>query len=144
MIPSSKRPRGSQSPATTSGASTGSTPPRRSTGSSRARASSPEHGTCFAWEHQPCIGAAFAPYDPPFAEHPELASPEGRIHFAGEHASGERGVGMQGALESGLRATSEVDPEVTGESAGAAVAISPSRGVHRFAADLCVPGWLAV
>ena len=102
-----------------------------------------EHGTYFAWEHQPWIGAAFAPHDPPFEEHPELASPEGRIHFAGEHASGER-AWMQGALQSGLRAASEIDPEVTGESSGAAVAISPRRVVRRFAAGSGVPGWLAV
>ena len=102
-----------------------------------------EHGTYFAWEHQPWIGAAFAPYDPPFEEHPELASPEGRIHFAGEHASGERGW-MQGALQSGLRAASEIDPEVTGESSGAALAISPRRVARRFAAGPGVPGWLAV
>ena len=102
-----------------------------------------EHGTYFAWEHQPWIGAAFAPYDPPFEEHPELASPEGRIHFAGEHASGERGW-MQGALQSGLRAASEIDPEVTGESSGAALAISPRRVARRFAAAPGVPGWLAV
>ena len=102
-----------------------------------------EHGTYFSWEHQPWIGAAYTHYDPPFAEHPELASPEGRIHFAGEHASGERGW-MQGAFQSGLRAASEIDPEVTGESSGAALAISPRRMVHRFAASPGVPGWLAV
>ena len=102
-----------------------------------------EGGTYFAWEHQPWIGAAFAHYDPPFAEHPELASPEGRIHFAGEHASGERGW-MQGAFQSGLRAASEIDPEVTGESSGAALAISPRRVARRFAAGPGVPGWLAV
>lgn len=33
--------------------------------------------------------------------------PEGRVHFAGEHASGERGW-MQGALASGLRAAEEI------------------------------------
>ena len=102
-----------------------------------------EHGTYFAWEHQPWIRAAYALKDPPFEEHPELASPEGRIHFAGEHASGERGW-MQGALQSGLRAASEIDPAVTGESSGAAVAISPRRVARRFAAGSGVPGWLAV
>ena len=80
-----------------------------------------ESGTHFAWEDQPWIGAAFALDDPPFEEHPELASPEGRIHFAGEHASGDRGW-MQGALVSGLRAASEIDPGVTGESSRVAAA----------------------
>ena len=86
-----------------------------------------ERGTHFAWEHQPWIGAAFALHDPPFEEHPALASPEGRIHFAGEHASGDRGW-MQGALVSGLRAASEIDPGVTGESSAQAAAILAGDG----------------
>ncbi|WP_419862235.1 flavin monoamine oxidase family protein [Candidatus Palauibacter sp.] len=101
-----------------------------------------EGGTHFAWEHQPWIGAAYTRYDPPFSEHPELASPEGPVHFAGEHASGERGW-MQGALESGLRAASEIDATVTGERAAAAVAISRRRWVRRFAPGLRAPEWLA-
>ena len=91
-----------------------------------------ERGTHFAWEHQPWIGAAYARYDPPFSEHPELASPEGPIHFAGEHASGERGW-MQGALQSGLRAAAEIDATVTGERARTTVAISRRRLVRRLA-----------
>ena len=101
-----------------------------------------EHGTHFAWEHQPWIGAAFAQYDPPFSEHPELASPEGPIHFAGEHASGHRGW-MQGALQSGLRAASEIDATVTGERSRATVAISRRQMVRRFAGIPNVPEWLA-
>ena len=100
-----------------------------------------EHGTHFAWEHQPWIGAAFAQYDPPFSEHPELASPEGPIHFAGEHASGYRGW-MQGALQSGLRAASEIDATVTGERSRATVAISRRQMVRRFAGIPNVPEWL--
>ncbi len=100
-----------------------------------------EHGTHFAWEHQPWIGAAYTNYDPPFSEHPELASHEGPIHFAGEHASGNRGW-MQGALESGLRAASEIDATVTGERSRATVAISRRQMMHRFAGTPNVPGWL--
>jgi monoamine oxidase len=37
-----------------------------------------------------------------------IARPEGRIHFAGEHASSLRGW-MQGALESGRRVAREID-----------------------------------
>ncbi len=37
-----------------------------------------------------------------------IARPEGRVHFAGEHASSLRGW-MQGALESGRRVTREID-----------------------------------
>ena len=38
-----------------------------------------------------------------------LARPEGLLHFAGEHVSGARGW-MNGAIESGLRATMEIHP----------------------------------
>ena len=101
-----------------------------------------ERGTHFAWEHQPWIGAAFASSSPPFSEHPELASPEGPIHFAGEHASGHRGW-MQGALQSGLRAASEIDATVTGERARATVSISRRQMMRRFAGTPNVPAWLA-
>ncbi len=101
-----------------------------------------EHGTHFAWEHQPWIGAAFASSAPPFSEHPELASPEGPIHFAGEHASGSRGW-MQGALESGLRAASEIDATVTGERSRATVAIPRRQMLRRIAGTPNVPAWLA-
>ncbi|MCY3713619.1 MAG: FAD-dependent oxidoreductase [Gemmatimonadetes bacterium] len=101
-----------------------------------------EKGTHFAWEDQPWIGAAFANYDPPYSEHPELASPEGPIHFAGEHASGSRGW-MQGAFESGLRAASEIDATVTGERrARATLAISRRQMMRRIAGIPNVPGWL--
>ncbi len=100
-----------------------------------------ERGTHFAWEHQPWIGAAYTRYDPPFSEHPELASPEGPIHFAGEHASGERGW-MQGALQSGLRAATEIDATVTGERARTTVAISRRRLVRRLAGAPHAPAWL--
>jgi monoamine oxidase len=39
---------------------------------------------------------------------PHVARPEGRIHFAGEHASSLFGW-MQGAFESGNRAAREVN-----------------------------------
>ncbi len=100
-----------------------------------------EHGTHFAWEHQPWIGAAFANYSPPFSEHPELASPEGPIHFAGEHASRHRGW-MQGALESGLRAAKEIDSSVTEERARTTVVISRRQMVRRLAGIPNMPGWL--
>ena len=101
-----------------------------------------EQGTYFAWEQQPWIGAAFAQSNPPFSEHPELASPEGPIHFAGEHASGYRGW-MQGAFESGLRAASEIDSTVTGERRPrTAVTISRRQLVGCLAGTPDVPAWL--
>jgi monoamine oxidase len=39
---------------------------------------------------------------------PSIARPEGRVHFAGEHASAWPGF-MQGALESGVRAAREIE-----------------------------------
>ena len=100
-----------------------------------------EHGTHFAWEHQPWIGAAFANYNPPFSEHPELATPEGPIHFAGEHASEHRGW-MQGALQSGLRAAKEIDTTVTEERSRRTVAFSRRQMVRRLAGIPNVPAWL--
>ena len=101
-----------------------------------------EHGTYFAWEDQPWIGAAFANYNPQFSDHPELASPEGPIHFAGEHASGSRGW-MQGAFESGLRAATEIDDSVTWERrASARVAISRRQMMSRLVGTSSVPAWL--
>ena len=101
-----------------------------------------EHGTHFAWEDQPWIGAAFAGYRPPFSENPELASPEGPIHFAGEHASGNRGW-MQGAFESGLRAATEIDDSVTWERrASARVVISRRQMMRRLVGNQSVPTWL--
>jgi monoamine oxidase len=38
---------------------------------------------------------------------PGISTPEGRVHFAGEHTSGWMGW-MEGALRSGERAASEV------------------------------------
>ena len=101
-----------------------------------------EHGTYFAWDQQPWIGAAFALYNPPFSENPELASPEGPIHFAGEHASGWRGW-MQGAFASGLRAATEIDDSVTWEQrASARVAISRRQMMRRMVGTQSVPAWL--
>ncbi|MGB5371691.1 MAG: FAD-dependent oxidoreductase [Flavobacteriaceae bacterium] len=39
---------------------------------------------------------------------PELIKPEGRLHFAGEHASAYHGW-IQGAIESGNRAAKEIN-----------------------------------
>lgn len=73
-----------------------------------------EGGTFVVWRDDPWAGGAFADLDAPsFSTRPELASPEGPVHFAGEHASHYRGW-MQGALESGRRAAVEVNEGVVG------------------------------
>jgi monoamine oxidase len=63
----------------------------------------------WSWDNHPLSSGAFAWFLP--GQHTELhaalIAPEGRIHFAGEHASLTH-TWMQGALESGLRATREM------------------------------------
>jgi monoamine oxidase len=63
----------------------------------------------WSWDNHPLSGGAFAWFMP--GQHTELyanlVAPEGRIYFAGEHASLTH-TWMQGALESGLRATREI------------------------------------
>ena len=61
------------------------------------------------WDTHPWSGGAFAWYMPGqfSALHRHVISPEGRIFFAGEHASLAH-TWMQGALESGLRAVREM------------------------------------
>ncbi|MGV3661232.1 MAG: FAD-dependent oxidoreductase [Prosthecobacter sp.] len=63
----------------------------------------------WAWDRHPWSGGAFAWFNPGqhTALHRHLLEPEGRIHFAGEHASLTH-TWMQGALESALRAVKEV------------------------------------
>ena len=66
-------------------------------------------GTSHSWQRDPWSRAAWASPTP--TQDAELTSalarPEGPLHFAGEHVSGARGW-MNGALESGLRATTEI------------------------------------
>lgn len=54
-------------------------------------------------------GEAFALFDPEQQTllHEDIIQPEGRIHFAGEHASLYH-AWIQGAFESGLRAAIEI------------------------------------
>ena len=68
-----------------------------------------EHGFVTVWDHEPWARGAVAYLRPGEVTslEPFIARPEGRIYFAGEHASSLRGW-MQGALESGRRAASEV------------------------------------
>ncbi len=66
-------------------------------------------GTSHSWQRDPWSRAAWAAPTP--AQDSQLAAalarPEGPLHFAGEHISGDRGW-INGALESGLRAASEI------------------------------------
>jgi monoamine oxidase len=69
-----------------------------------------ERGTSKAWDEDPWARGAFAYFGPGqmLAFLPDIARPEGRVHFAGEHTS-PWSAWMQGALESGLRVTREIN-----------------------------------
>ena len=66
-------------------------------------------GSVYRWVRDAWAGGAFAVFHPGQMSTlmPEIAKPEGRVHFAGEHTSPWMGW-MQGALESGERAAAEV------------------------------------
>jgi monoamine oxidase len=66
-------------------------------------------GTSKCWDEDPWARGAYAYFKPGQMTSlmPHLATPEGRIHFAGEHISAFQGW-MQGALESGQRAAAEI------------------------------------
>ena len=69
-----------------------------------------EAATSISWAEQPWARGAYTIFEPGqvLALTQAIRRPEGRIHFAGEHASSWPGW-MQGALESGLRAVREVN-----------------------------------
>jgi len=63
----------------------------------------------WSWDNHPYASGAFAWFSPGqhTTLHRHIVAPEGRVFFAGEHASLTH-TWMQGALESGLRATREM------------------------------------
>ena len=69
-----------------------------------------EVGASYCWDHDEWARGGYAWFKPGQVTSltPHLASPEGRVHFAGDHTSAWPGW-MQGALESGLRAATEVN-----------------------------------
>ena len=75
-----------------------------------------EVGASKMWHDDEFAGGAFALFDPEQQTllYDAIVAPEGRIHFAGEHASLAH-AWIQGAIESGLRAAAEIH-----ERAGAA------------------------
>jgi monoamine oxidase len=68
-----------------------------------------EVGASYMWHHDEFAGGAFALFDPGQQTrlYEAIVAPEGRIHFAGEHASLAH-AWIQGAIESGLRAALEI------------------------------------
>jgi monoamine oxidase len=69
-----------------------------------------EGGTSFSWHENPWIGGGYAWWKPTQFSGwmPELAKPEGRLHFAGEHTSLLART-LEGAAESGNRAAREIN-----------------------------------
>jgi monoamine oxidase len=69
-----------------------------------------EGGASFCWDEDEWARGAYSILKPRemFSLLPHVARPEGRVHFAGEHASAWPGW-MQGALESGNRAAKEIN-----------------------------------
>lgn len=68
-----------------------------------------EAGASHMWHDDPFAGGAFALFDPGQQTllHDEIVKPEGRIYFAGEHASLYH-AWIQGAFESGLHAAIDI------------------------------------
>src|SRR5262245_47044228 len=68
-----------------------------------------EVGASKMWHDDEFAGGAFALFDPGQQTllYEAICSPEGRIHFAGEHASLAH-AWIQGAIESGIRAAAEI------------------------------------
>lgn len=68
-----------------------------------------EVGASKVWHDDEFAGGAFALFDPGQQTHlySHIIEPEGRLHFAGEHASLAH-AWIQGAIESGLRAALEI------------------------------------
>ncbi len=68
-----------------------------------------ERAAVYAWDRDPWARGDYAWFRPGQVRAflPHLATPEGRVHFAGDHTSTRPGW-MQGALESGVRAAREV------------------------------------
>lgn len=68
-----------------------------------------EAGTSVVWDQDEFAGGAFALFDPDQEEllFDHVVTPEGRVHFAGEHTTRVH-AWIQGAIESGLRAAREV------------------------------------
>lgn len=69
-----------------------------------------EGGASWSWHDDPHAGAAFAMFEPGQQTrlYADIIRAEGRIHFAGEHASLAH-AWIQGSIESGLRSASEIN-----------------------------------
>jgi monoamine oxidase len=86
-----------------------------------------------SWDEEPYSRGAYAFFRPGDGRRlfPHLASPEGRVHFAGEHTSTWFLHGsLQGALESGIRAARAINER----------AAVPNQALHPTADGLTTSG----
>lgn len=69
-------------------------------------------GSSFSWTRHPWSAGAFSLYKPlQYTQlYPFISTPEGRVHFAGEHTSSTPNW-IEGAIESGIRVAMEVNGE---------------------------------
>jgi monoamine oxidase len=69
-----------------------------------------ETGTSFSWLRNPYSAGAFTIFKPEQVKElsPYISMPEGRVYFAGEHASTTHGW-IQGAIESGIHVAHEIN-----------------------------------
>ncbi len=76
-----------------------------------------EHGASIYWNDQRYTRGSYSHYSPGTmtAIGPQIALPEGRLHFAGEHTDMVQGY-MEGALASGRRAAGEIERRAQGRS----------------------------
>ncbi|MEH7308678.1 flavin monoamine oxidase family protein [Neobacillus drentensis] len=67
-------------------------------------------GAAFSWSKNPYSGGAFTAFEPgqDVELYPYISTPEGRVHFAGEHTGLTHGW-IQGAIESGIQVANEVN-----------------------------------
>ena len=67
-------------------------------------------GSSFSWRKNPYSAGGFSMFKPEQESElfPAILAPEGRVYFAGEHASHER-TWIQGAIESGIRVAHNVN-----------------------------------
>ena len=88
------------------------------------------------WHDDEFAGGAFALFDPGQQTllYDAIVAPEGRIHFAGEHASLAH-AWIQGAIESGMRAAAEIHERAPlvahGGPTQSVVTVSVSRDTQR-------------
>ena len=77
-----------------------------------------ESGTSKVWSEDRFAGGAFAQFEPGQQArlYSHMIAPEGRVHFAGEHLSLKH-MWIEGAVESGLRAASEIHSQIMSDPA---------------------------